>query len=146
MTYPGGDDRVVVGRFCVRAWLASLLLAASACADPLGPAEVAGTYALQSAVSIRGTETLLADTIILLADRTGHRRAWVERMTSTGPLMDIQEATFSYDIRGRSVELPLIAGAFTVPEQDGWYAFSGSTLVGETGYSAIYRRLDPDAP
>jgi len=96
----------------------------AACSDPLGPADISGTYVLTSVGSAAppvlvtlddgSTRRIEADTVVLRADGTGTRRV-VEQFT---PHREVREGDgqveFTYRVSGRTVHAVVDTGVSAV--------------------------------
>lgn len=135
-----------------RAAALALVVAATACSDPLAPADAAGVY-------VRGPgawtyapndayQRVHADTILLLADGTGVRRTHIESSTM-GPMPTIErrELGFRYSLDGRDVLVYyLCPGACLAMGAPVRFELWGGVLIARDEPDATFERRSPAAP
>lgn len=130
----------------------TLVVAATACSDPLAPEDAAGVY-------VRGPGGFTyapndayyrvhADTILLLADGTGVRRTHIE-LPTMGPMPTItrNELPFRYSLDGRDVLVsylcPGMCLAMSAPVR---FELWGGVLIARDEPDATFERRSPVAP
>lgn len=83
--------------------------ALSSCGDPLGPADVAGTFALTAPYPVPSIALIqarvVADTFFIEPSGTALRRTWIEQSSTVGgpTTVSLQEGTFDVLVENRAI-------------------------------------------